>query len=824
MMTAPPPLNFRGYEEEDSPFMAPLALPYQLVGRDKLLSTLKGQLISNQTLALAAINGLPGVGKTAIAVALAYEPEIQEHFSDGILWASLGRQPDLLAILGQWAKALGFTPSEMAQYRTIKERRALLKAVIGKRKILLVVDDVWQSEAALTFQVGGINCAHLVTTRQPGIALDFAGEEVTTLTELSENDGLALLKKLAPAAVASNRDMAKEVLKAVGGLPLAIMLMGRYLQKEVSRGESGGLGRALKQLQDVEERLLLEQPQAQLGYYPSLPSDVPLSLLAAIEISDEALQPTVRRTFYALSVLPAKPNSFSVEAALMIANCSFRALNKLTDYGLMETSGPGRYMLHQAIADYANMNRTDDKPLGRLVTFFSDFVQQHTLAQRSRQKDYELLDEELNNIVAALDVAYKRGIEREFIDTVKALYYYLEVRGLYDLAERLFKRALEATQKGADQDLLTIWLNLGKITKQGGNYTQAERYLEEGLTLAEKLGDNKKMGQLLFALGTVAGKRGAYVQEEAYYQKGLKLARHVQDKYTITALLQNIGVVAMDRGAYNEAEMYYREALTLSRALRNPDCLSRALLNLGIVMMNRGAYQEAESYMREGLEQARALGHRQRISFLLGNLGTIAGKRGAYDKAEAYLQEGLLLARQMRNRERISSLLHSLSVVTLYRGAYQQADEYMQEGLSLARELGYRQMISSFLQNLGTVATKSEMYDEAELYLKEGLALARELGHRWLTSSTLIEWGKLHLVLQNWQLATSALSEALEIAQEVGIQEFIATAQYELARIALWQGERKKAQQQAKASLAIFEQIGHQDAKEVREWLARTSG
>lgn len=816
-MTAPAALNFIGYTEEDIPFMAPPPLPYQLVGRDQLLSTLKGQLMSKQP--LAALNGLPGVGKTAIAVTLAYAPEIESHFSDGILWASLGRQPDLLAILGQWAKALGFSSSEIARHRTIKERRALLKAVIGKRRMLLVVDDAWQSEAALTFQVGGINCAHLVTTRQPRIALDFAGEGVTTLTELSEHDGLALLKELAPAAVASNREMAKEVVKAVGGLPLAIMLMGRYLQKEAARGESPALPRALKQLQDVEERLLLEQPQAQLGYYPSLPADVPLSLLAAIEISDEALQPTVRRALYALSVLPAKPNSFSVEAALTIANCSFRALNKLTDYGLMETSGPGRYMLHQAIADYANMNRTDHQPLARLVTFFSDFVKQHNVTDQ----EYEKFDEERNNIVAALEVAYKQGMNREFIETLNALYYYLEIRGLYDLAETLFKWALKATQTEADQELVTIWLNLGKITKQQGNYTQAERYLHQGLTLAETLRDDKKMGQLLLALGTVAGKRGAYTEEEAYYQKGLKLARLAQDKRTISALLQNLGVVAMDRGAYDEAEMYYREALTLSRALRNPDCLSRVLLNLGIVMMNRGAYQEAESYMREGLEQARALGHRQRISFLLGNLGTIAGKQGTYDKAETYLQQGLFLARQMRNRERISALLHSLGVVTLYRGAYQQAEEHLLEGLTLARALGYRQKISSFLQNLGTVATENEMYEQAERYLKEALALARELGHRWLTSSTLIEWGKLHRILHNWQVATTSLNEALQIAQEVGIQEFIATAQYELAKIAHWQGEHKKAEEQAKASLTIFEEIGHQDAKEVREWLARTS-
>ena len=56
-------------------------------------------------LALAA-EGLPGVGKTTLAVALAHHPRILTHFRDGILWAGLGPTPDVMSLLGNWAQEL----------------------------------------------------------------------------------------------------------------------------------------------------------------------------------------------------------------------------------------------------------------------------------------------------------------------------------------------------------------------------------------------------------------------------------------------------------------------------------------------------------------------------------------------------------------------------------------------------------------------------------------------------------------------------------------------------------------------------------------------
>ncbi len=57
------------------------------MGRTSLLQMLKRRLIAGENLALSALNGLSGVGKTALAAAVVNDPEVQAHFTDGVLWA-----------------------------------------------------------------------------------------------------------------------------------------------------------------------------------------------------------------------------------------------------------------------------------------------------------------------------------------------------------------------------------------------------------------------------------------------------------------------------------------------------------------------------------------------------------------------------------------------------------------------------------------------------------------------------------------------------------------------------------------------------------------
>ena len=84
-----------------------------------------------------------GSGKSTLAAALCYSPEVQARFADGILWATLGQQPEPLPLLAGWIQALGdyqFRPTTMGV------ASSHLRTLLHMKEILLVVDDVWNSE------------------------------------------------------------------------------------------------------------------------------------------------------------------------------------------------------------------------------------------------------------------------------------------------------------------------------------------------------------------------------------------------------------------------------------------------------------------------------------------------------------------------------------------------------------------------------------------------------------------------------------------------------------------------------------------------------
>src|SRR6185436_15116679 len=157
------------------------------------------------------------------------------------------------------------------------------------------------------------------------------------------------LDLLACYGVAVTESEARSLVRAVGGLPLALSLMGRYLQRETRAGQPRRIRAALDRLQQIGERLSLAQTRSPL----EARSDVPLSLLTVVASTDDALDADARATLRGLSVFPSKPNTFSEEAALAVTGAPVAALDTLADFGLLEAAPEGRYTLHQTISEYA---------------------------------------------------------------------------------------------------------------------------------------------------------------------------------------------------------------------------------------------------------------------------------------------------------------------------------------------------------------------------------------------------------------------------------------------------------------------------------------
>ena len=140
------------------------ALPSNFLGRDALLGELAGRLCAGQTTALSA-DGLPGVGKTTLAVALARHPDVLAHFADGVLWAGLGRSPDVASIQATWAEKLGAQITDIADPA---KRLVRINDAIGLRRLLIVLDDAWQAEPLDFLRTTGPNVVQISDDARPG--------------------------------------------------------------------------------------------------------------------------------------------------------------------------------------------------------------------------------------------------------------------------------------------------------------------------------------------------------------------------------------------------------------------------------------------------------------------------------------------------------------------------------------------------------------------------------------------------------------------------------------------------------------------------------
>src|SRR5262249_34723685 len=131
---------------------------------------------------------------------------------------------------------------------------------VGDRRLLVVIDDAWQIESAELLRLSGLHLAHLLTTRDAAIARAFAGvQQSIKVPVLDDETAWGLLQQLAPEACAADPVAARALADAVGGLPLALELLGGYLSDPEQTAFADLSQEALAALQNPVQRLALAQ-------------------------------------------------------------------------------------------------------------------------------------------------------------------------------------------------------------------------------------------------------------------------------------------------------------------------------------------------------------------------------------------------------------------------------------------------------------------------------------------------------------------------------------------------------------------------------------
>ncbi|HLJ32132.1 MAG TPA: tetratricopeptide repeat protein [Ktedonobacteraceae bacterium] len=745
-----------------------------LFGRASLLQRLQHILCETGPSTMLALHGLPGVGKTALATELAHNAAIRDYFPDGILWAALGTSPHSIRVLSRWGTILGISTAQAELLTDTAAWTQAIRSLIDARRVLIILDDAWQSQDIQPFLVGGPHCAYLITTRHPEVATRFAHNRVVLVEELSLDDGVRLLVELAPEMLASDQQILLDLVQAVGGLPLALVLMGNHLRVHTYSRQPGRMLRAIATLRNPEERLKLAQPGDPFDS-PSTRSSSVVSLQTVIGVSDYALNKHNRQSLHALACLPPKPNTFSEEAALAIADIEGETLDTLCDSGLLESRGSGRYTLHQTIVDYARTQGTHLQAEKRIVAYFLAMVQ-------SENKNGEQLERESENILAAFQLACQHKNWHGLVRGITAFAPFLASRGMYPIVKPyLLKARLALVQphNASTADSASVYFHLGRIADFQGAYHEADELYATGWEYVQSSGDEELMVLLLAYWGEMLSNAGRYQRGEQVLLEGLQLSQALGYKQQACIFLKNLGEVAVSLGNYAQATSYHQQGLALARELEYWELVSILLQNLAAHQAWHGNFQQAEVSYRESLTYARNIGHLQRCSAALSGLGFALLRQQRFSEAETYLQESLTLARKIRSPVRTGCVL----------------------------------------QNLGILKSEQGNYAAAEAFLQESLDVATAIGHTWLMSETLYYRGELLLKQQHIQEAQTVFEQASQQAREQKEQELIALTAFGLARVLWKRGEARQAEAFAEESLALFRKMEHEQAERVAAWL-----
>jgi hypothetical protein len=293
------------------------------------------------TVVISAIDGMAGIGKTALAVHAAHH--LAERFPDGQLFVDLhGFTQSLtprtaMGVLADVLRTLGVPPQQIPD--DLAARAALYRDRLAGKRMLVVLDNVASEQQVRPLLPGHPGCLVLVTSRRRLKALDEA--RVLSLDVLSLPDAIALLRTVAgPGRIPASEPQLERVAHLCGLLPLALRIAAALLRHR----PSWTLAHLVDKLRDAHPTLA--------GFH-----DGDCDLAAVFDLSYTALPEEHQRLFRRLGLNPGPDTDLYAAAALLDVDpgTAESLLQHLVDHNLLTESIPGRYRMHDLIRAHSHI-------------------------------------------------------------------------------------------------------------------------------------------------------------------------------------------------------------------------------------------------------------------------------------------------------------------------------------------------------------------------------------------------------------------------------------------------------------------------------------
>ncbi|MGW6391311.1 BTAD domain-containing putative transcriptional regulator [Streptomyces sp. NPDC055103] len=697
--------------EEAAPAAAPVARPAQLpatvpdfTGRTSFVRELGARLATAEghVMAVSALAGIGGVGKTTLAVHVAHEA--RPHFPDGQLYVDLQGAGNRAAapetVLGSFLRALGTPDSAIPD--SLDDRAALYRSTLDGRRVLVLLDNARDAAQIRPLLPGTAGCAALVTSRIRMV--DLAGAHLVDLDVMSPEEALQLFTRIVgEERVRTERESALDVVAACGFLPLAI----RIAASRLAARRTWTVSVLAAKLADERRRL----DELQAG---------DLAVKATFELGYGQLEPAQARAFRLLGLADGPDISLAAASAVLDLPLwdTEDLLEALVDTSLLESAAPGRYRYHDLVRLYARAcaDRDEQPPsekesaLSRLLDFYLSTAARVYAIERPGDR-----------LVDHLEPTTHEGLT--FTDRHTAQdWLYAEANCL--LATVRQSAASPATLRRA-VDLLWASLDLGESGANSKEFEATGVVLRDA---ARTHADAKAEGRALTVLAGVHHTAGRFKEADRDAELALPHADRADDPVPACWSANARGIIALYQNRFAEGEQHLTEAIERFRDIGDEPGEASALCNLSRIHLATGRTSSAIALARRGTEIYDSMGQSLRGANGRYALGLALTQDDQLASAGEQLREALTVFADSRQRLWEGMTLFRLSEVDIAARRHAQAASNAEMALTVLRGIGGEWRRGNVLTVLGRALFGIGQSGRALVCWQEALGIFEALG------------------------------------------------------------------------------------------------
>ncbi|MFY1621929.1 BTAD domain-containing putative transcriptional regulator [Micromonospora sp. WMMD735] len=740
------------------------------------LDTMLSRARENGALAVVAIVGTAGVGKTALAIRWAHR--VRPLFDDGQLFLDLrGYSPGAatapLDALSRCLRALGVPPTRVPD--DVDEATDLYRSVLADRRVLILLDNARDTAHVRPLLPGGAGCLVIVTSRD-GLGGLAAGHDAQRLSldVLASQEATELLTRVIGAQrVAGQREVLAELARDCAHLPLALRIAAADLH-----------GRPRETVGAYLARLRAGDPLTVL----TVRDDEQVAVRTAFAASYQTLPPRLQRLFRLFGLVPGCDVTAESAAAMLRCDAGEAAdmLARIADAHLAQERTPGHFGTHDL--------------LGRYVTELA-------AVEDNRETLVDLLSWYLHSVYAAADRLYPQvlrvptrppapaGPPMRFAAHVDALAWLDANRhNLVAVTRHAAHQELHAFAWSL-ADALRGYLWLGMHTTQWSEVA--------GIGLAAALADRHGQAEAAARLSLAAlhWRLERFPEAIEDYQLALRCANRSGWHDGEAAALGNLGPVFRMTGQPGEALRVMEQALEFNTRNGRTAGVAVNHNNLGLVCADLGRLRDAADHHHAALTLAHQGGATSSRALILSNLGVVHHLLGRSDDALRTLSEALELHEQTGSRGRATTLC-ALARVHGDRGDHQQAARLARQALDMARAPVEPRVEALALHVLGVVEGRTGT-------LLDALRTARSTADRYLEADVTVSLAEI-----DEPAAPSWCHAALSITRQCGYLLLEGRALAARAAAEYRAGDVAAARRSARLAARSHALTGHQPGTE----------